>query len=119
MSECTSGPSWPRPPARVITAVVASLALTACGNLGTSPAQLDARFVESVRSDGHSVPQGDSQATLVAAARKICDRRDKQATIDERERSALTSRELKTITQVFAGDARRFASLALDTYCPS
>ena len=119
MNECTGRRSRPR--VRVGVAVVAAVVgvLTALAlHGGGSPEQLDARFVAAVRADGHEVPHGAAgEATLVAAARKVCQRRDFHATVQERRRSALSSDELATVTQAFAGDARRFATLALDTYC--
>jgi hypothetical protein len=103
-------------------AVVVGVAfvLAACGATGPSSAQLDARFVAAVRADGRDVrEEADQQTALVAAARKICARRKDKADPDARHRSALTLRELDAVAKIFAGDARRFAALALDTYCPS
>jgi Protein of unknown function (DUF732) len=95
-----------------------ALVLAACGSAGTSTAQLDARFVESVRADGHDVPPGPDGAALVAAARKICERRANHTTSFRRRYPALTQRELDVVEQTFAGDPPRFATLALETYCP-
>ena len=118
MNECTGGVLrtgvWGR------TAVAVTLVgLAGCGSVGT-PAQLDARFVASVRADGHDVPGGpEKESVLVAAARKICDRRGSHPTPERRREVALTQHELDAVTQTFTGDPRRFATLALDTYCPS
>ncbi|MDT7580122.1 MAG: hypothetical protein QOK35_1386 [Pseudonocardiales bacterium] len=102
------------------TVVGAAFVLAACGVVGTSSAQLDAQFVAAVRADGHDVPQAaEQEATLVTAARKICARRQLLASPVERHRAALTLREIDAVSTTFAGDARRFAALALDTYCPS
>ena len=106
---------------RAVAAVVGvTFVLAACGVVGTSSAQLDARFVAAVRADGRDVrEEADQQTALVTAAHKICARREGQADPDARHRSALTLRELDAVTKTFAGDARRFAALALDIYCPS
>jgi Protein of unknown function (DUF732) len=118
MNENTVRPSPMRVWVRVAVAAAGILvALAGCGSVG-SAARLDARFLESVRADGHDVPGGAGEATLVAAARKICDRRIPHGSVEERRQAALTRDELATVAQAFAGDARRFAALALDTYCP-
>lgn len=100
--------------------VGAAVVLAASGVVETSSAQLDAQFVAAVRADGREVPQvAEQEATLVTAARKICARRQLPRDPDERHRAALTLRELDAVAATFAGDVRRFATLALDTYCPS
>jgi hypothetical protein len=121
MGECTN--DGIRAGRRVVGMVAAvagvALALAACGAAETSAAQLDARFVDSVRADGHDVPRGsDGEAALVRAARKICERRVKHTTSFRRRDSAWTRPELDAVKQAFAGDPRRFATLALETYCP-
>ena len=94
---------------------VAALVLAASGTVGASATQLDARFVDSVRADGHDLPDGSpAAAALVAAARKICERR---SAATRRRDSALTRQELDEVARTFA-DPQRFATLALDTYCP-
>ena len=121
MGECAS--DGVRTGRRVVGMVAAiagvTLALAACGSAETSAAQLDARFVDSVRADGRDVPHGsDGEAMLVRAARKICERRGHHSASFRRRNSALTQRELDVVEQAFAGDPRRFATLALETYCP-
>jgi Protein of unknown function (DUF732) len=117
MNECVRAGRWVRAAAAVAGA---AFVLAACGATGASSAQLDARFVAAVRADGRDVrEEADQQTELVTAARKICARRRGQADLDARHRSALTPRELDAVAKTFAGDARRFAALALDTYCPS
>jgi Protein of unknown function (DUF732) len=118
MSQCAGGRVCRGRRLRVASAVAAvALVLAACGRAGVSATQLDAQFVDSVHADGHDVPRGsDGEAALVAAARKICERRDHLAM--RRRDSALTPRELDVVEQTFAGDPRRFATLALETYCP-
>jgi hypothetical protein len=103
-----------------IAVIGAAIAVAGSTTAATSPAQIDASFVDAVRADGHEVPRGtDQQAALVVAARKICARRAPRLTPVERRASALNPRELDTVKATFAGDARGFANLALDTYCPS
>ena len=119
MNERTCRPARPAVRARAV-AVLAGTLLTAVGcGFGGTPAQLDARFVQNMRADGHDVPQGAAgETTLVTAARKICERRENHRSLDERRQTALTQHELDAVTQAFSGDARRFADLALETYCP-
>jgi hypothetical protein len=104
--------------ARLAAAIAGALVVFAgCGFPGAA-ARLDARFVESVRAEGREVPQGaDGEAMLIAAARKVCERRRGHETSKGRREAALTPRELEAVTQAFAGDARSFAALALRTYC--
>ena len=103
-----------------IAVVGAAIALASVTTPGADPARLDATFVDAVRDVGHDVPHGvDQQAALVVAARKICARRAPRMTPDERRDSTLTPRELDAVAMTFVGDARGFATLALDTYCPS
>ena len=120
MSESSGGRSRPAVRARITAALAGTLvAAVGCGSGGT-PAQLDARFVQNMRADGHDVPQGaGGGTTLVTAARKICERRENHRSRYERQQTALTRDELDVVTQAFSGDARRFAALALETYCPS
>ena len=119
MNDCGGRTSRLRTRARVAVALAgAVVALVGCGSDG-SPARVDAEFVESVRADGHTVPHGAvGEATLVTAARKLCRRQTFHTTTQQRRESALTRDELETVTQAFAGDSRRFATLALETYCP-
>ena len=106
---------------RLSLAVVgAAIAVASVTTGAADPAQLDASFIAAVQADGRAVPQeADRKATLVTAARKVCARRHSQVDADVRHRSALTLRELDAVAATFAGDGRRFAALALDTYCPS
>jgi hypothetical protein len=101
-------------------AVAAGFAVAACGVAEPTPAQLDANFVALVRAEGRTVPSGgDGEATLVAAARKICDRQANHDTVADRRANRLTQHELEAVARTFADDARRFTALALQTYCPS
>ena len=120
MSGCAGGRVRTGRRLRAVAVIVgAALVLVACRGVDTSSAQLDAQFVDSVRADGHDLPAGpDGQSSLVAAAWKTCERRVRHATPEQRRDTALTRRELDGVTQTFAGDPRRFAGLALDTYCP-
>jgi len=102
-----------------IAVIGAAIAVAGSTTAAASPAQIDASFVDAVRADGHEVPRGIDQQALVVAARKICARRAPRLTPVERRASALNPRELDTVKATFAGDARSFANLALDTYCPS
>lgn len=103
-----------------IAVVGAAIALAGFTTPGADPGRLDASFVDAVRAVGHDVPRAvDQQAALVVAARKICARRTPSMTPVERRNSALTLRELDAVAVTFAGDARGFSTLALDTYCPS
>ena len=119
MNECIHGRADTR--LRFSLAVVgAALAVAGFTTAAADPAQLDASFVDAVRADGHAVPRGiDQQTTLVVAARKICARRTPRMNPVERRASALNLHELDAVKTTFAGDARRFATLALDPYCPS
>ena len=120
MNESSGRPFRPAVRARIAVAIAGTLvAAVGCG-FGGTPAQLDARFVQSMRADGHDVPQGaEGETTLVAAARKICERRTNHRSLHNRQQTALTPQELDAVSEAFSGDARRFASLALATYCPS
>lgn len=106
---------------RLSVAVIgAAIAVAGLTTAAADPAQLDASFVAAVRADGHDVPREvEQQATLVVAARKLCARRAPRMTPLQRRASALNIRELDAVATTFAGDARGFADLALDTYCPS
>jgi hypothetical protein len=119
MNETTDGRAPGRLRARaVLAAAGVALVLAACGGVDGSAARLDAQFVDTVRSEGHPVSGADREAALVAAARKLCVRRVRHRNQAQRHETALTERELDAVSQAFAGDARRFAALALDTYCP-
>jgi len=86
---------------------------------GPTPAEIDGKFVETVRAQGHEVPaDAQQQALLVRAAQKICERRENHATAAARRATALTTEELDVVGATFADDARAFTSLALKTYCP-
>lgn len=119
MNERTCRPSRHAVRVRIAAAVAGTLvAAVGCG-FGGTPAQLDARFVQNMRAGGHDVPQGAAgETTLVTAARKLCERRENHRSLYERRQTALTQHELDAVTQAFSGDARRFATLALETYCP-
>ena len=122
MIQCSGGRSiLPRTPraVAVVVVTVAVLGSAACG-IGTSAAELDATFVDTLRSEGRDVPaEPGVAATLVSAARKLCDRREKRATPDERHAARLTRHELEMVNLTFDDDARRFTLLALETYCPN
>lgn len=103
-----------------IAVLGAAIAVAGVTTAAANPAQLDASFVAAVRADGRDVPRGiDQQATLVVAARKICARRTPGMTPVERKASALNLHELDAVGATFADDGGRFATLALDVYCPS
>ena len=120
MNESTGRPFCSAARARIIAAIAGTLVAAAGCGFGGTPAQLDAEFVQSVRADGHDVPQGTAdEATLVTAARKVCDRRTKNRPLHDRQQTALTRHELDAVAEAFSGNARQFASLALATYCPS
>lgn len=99
--------------------VAAALAVSAFATGGTSTADVDQRFVDVARSQGHAVVPGDQQMLLVSAAHKICDRRENHTTVAERRATALSIGELAAIDHTFGADSRGFTSLALDTYCAS
>jgi hypothetical protein len=100
---------------RVALAVVTGLALAACGGpvAASSSERLDTRIVSSLRSGGDPAPQGDGASVLSAAARTTCGGEMWQSMQGRKPASA---HEPEVLT--FASDARRFAALALGTYCP-
>jgi hypothetical protein len=100
-------------------AVVVALAVSAFASVGSAPGEVDQGFVDTTRSQGYTVDPGKQQALLVSAAHKICDRRENHSTVEDRKATALSSEELGVVTNTFAGNARAFTTLALETYCAS
>jgi hypothetical protein len=100
-------------------AVVVALAVSAFASVGSAPGEVDQGFVDTTRSQGYTVDPGKQRALLVSAAHKICDRRENHSTVEERKATALSSEELGVVTNTFAGNARAFTTLALETYCAS
>ena len=118
MNESTGRPS-PRG-ARVGFAVAVAgtlLAVAGCGSVG-SPPRPDVRFHEGIRVAGHDTPQQAArEGKLFVASDAFCGRRTYHPPAQRRQ-SALTPDELPNLTPPFGGDARRFAALALETFCP-
>ena len=73
--------------------------------------------VDATRAQGYVVDSDTQRTLLVSAARKICERRENHSTVAQRRATALSSQELSTVTDTFAGNARSFTTLALETYC--
>jgi hypothetical protein len=101
-----------------VTLVVA-LSVSAFSMAGPTAANADQTFVDTARSQGHVVASGDQETLVVAAAHKICDRRESHSTDAERRATALSLEELGAVQQSFDGDVRGFTALALQTYCPN
>lgn len=101
-----------------VTLVVA-LSVSAFSMAGPTAANADQTFVDTARSQGHVVASGDQETLVVAAAHKICDRRESHSTVAERRATALSLEELGAVQQSFDSDVRGFTALALQTYCPN
>ena len=129
------GPDEPAPPATAATRVVrrrsplrrglavatvaalAALAVSAFTTAGSAGVDVDQHFVDATRAQGYVVDSDAQRTLLLSAARKICERRENHSTVAQRRATALSSEELSTVTDTFAGNARSFTTLALDTYC--
>src|ERR1700712_3074980 len=115
MNEWTAGRS--RPAVRAAVAIVAGLALTACGSPGASSGRLDTRrFVESLRSGDRSGSPDGGVSMLSMAARSAGGGDAWQSVVTWRRKP--TSARHETEAPAFAGDAGRVVALALGTYCP-
>jgi hypothetical protein len=115
MNEWTMGRSSLSAGIRVALAIVTGLALTACGSpvAASSSERLDTRIVSSLRSGGDPAPQGDVASVLSTAAWTTCGGEMWQSM---RGRKPASTHESEVLA--LAGDARRYAALALGTYCP-
>jgi Protein of unknown function (DUF732) len=104
-----------------IAAVVlaAALAVSAFATSGSPATTGDSYFLDTARSQGHTIAPGQQEGLLVSAAHKICDRRESHSTTAERRATALSTDELHAVNQSFGGDSRAFTVLALDTFCSS
>jgi Protein of unknown function (DUF732) len=104
-----------------IAAVVlaAALAVSAFATSGSPATTGDSYFLDTARSQGHTIAPGRQEGLLVSAAHKICDRRESHSTTAERRATALSTDELHAVNQSFGGDSRAFTVLALDTFCSS
>ena len=98
-------------------AALAALAVSAFTTAGSAGVDVDQHFVDATRAQGYVVDSDAQRTLLVSAARKICERRENHSTVAQRRATALSSEELSTVTDTFAGNARSFTTLALDTYC--
>jgi hypothetical protein len=98
-------------------AALAALAVSAFTTAGSAAVDVDQHFVDATRAQGYVVESDAQRTLLVSAARKICERRENHSTVAQRRATALSSQELSTVTDTFAGNARSFTTLALDTYC--
>jgi Protein of unknown function (DUF732) len=104
----------------VVVCVGAVLGATAFGpgNLPQSAAQVDERFVETVRAQGRTVGSGETEALVIRAAHKLCEGRDAEASSAERRANALTAEETDAVRRTFGDDSQAFMSVVLRTYCP-
>ena len=98
-------------------AALAALAVSAFTTAGSPAVDVDQHFVDATRAQGYVVDSDAQRTLLVSAARKICERRENHSTVAQRRATALSSQELSTVTDTFAGNARSFTTLALETYC--
>jgi hypothetical protein len=90
------------------------LSVAGCGSAGP-PRWDDARLQISAGSDGS--PRAAGHEKFLVAPDEVC-RRAEHAPAEPRWRAAPAPGVLAGLTQPFGGDARRFASLALETFCP-
>jgi hypothetical protein len=101
----------------VACAVVAlALAVFGQGYLGWSTAQADQRFVAAVRAEGRTVEPGETEALVIRAAHKLCQRRD-GTTYSQRRDATLSADEIDAVRRTFGDDDRAFTKVALRTYC--
>ena len=80
-----------------VTLAVAFAVVTASENV-------DQRFVDTVRAQGHAVAPGSQQALLVSGARKICERMDNHSTVAGRRATALSPAEVGAVTAAYPVD---------------
>ena len=93
-----------------------ALAVLGQGYLGWSTAQADQRFVAAVRAEGRTVQPGETEALVIRAAHKLCQRRDGE-TYSERRQATLSADEIDAVRRTFGADDRAFTKVALGTYC--
>jgi hypothetical protein len=115
--------------ARVLRAVAA---ITAVGGITLTltifgPGRLDGvwaatrpdqRFVSAVQAEGRSVDPGPDQVMVMAAAQKLCERKDDPVSSADRRASTLTTQEIDAIRRMFGDDSQAFIKVSLRSYCP-
>ena len=99
-----------------VASVGAVLGVSAAGVAAPPRAAVDQHFLAEVRGHGHAVAQGEDEALVVSAARKICQRRDGRTYV-QRRGGTLTSDELAAVKRSFGDDSQGFIALATDAYC--
>jgi hypothetical protein len=92
------------------------LSVAGCGSAGPPPRWDDARLHLGTEADGS--PRAAGHGKFLVAPDEVCRRRADHAPAERRWRSAPAPDALAGLTQPFGGNARRFASLALETFCP-
>jgi hypothetical protein len=99
-----------------VASVGAMLGVSAAGVAAPPRAAVDQHFLAEVRGHGHAVAQGEDEALVVSAARKICQRRDSRTYV-QRRGATLTSDELAAVKRSFGDDSQGFIAVATDTFC--
>ena len=99
-----------------VASVGAMLGVSAAGVAAPPRAAVDQHFLAEVRGHGHAVAQGEDEALVVSAARKICQRRDGRTYV-QRRGATLTSDELAAVKRSFGDDSQGFIAVATGTFC--
>jgi hypothetical protein len=99
-----------------VASVGAVLGVSGAGVAAPPRAAVDEHFLAEVRGHGHPVAQGEDEALVVSAARKLCERRDSRTYV-QRRAATLTSDELAAVKRSFGDDPQGFIAVATDTFC--
>ena len=110
------GPRLRRAAVVFVASFGAVLGVSAAGVAAPPRAAVDQHFLAEVRGHGHAVAQGEDEALVVSAARKICQRRDGRTYV-QRRGATLTSDELAAVKRSFGDDSQGFIAVATDTFC--
>jgi Protein of unknown function (DUF732) len=99
-----------------VASVGAVLGVSAAGVAAPPRAAVDQHFLAELRGHGHAVAQGEDEALVVSAARKICQRRDSRTYV-QRRAATLTRDELAAVKRSLGDDPQGFIAVATDTFC--